>query len=85
MLQDYFKGASTPHQDYIKTSLRLIKSPSILTKDYLQAAKTPLKESSKTILTLLQDFLKDNVKTILNYLNTPFSILNDIPNSLKPN
>ena len=49
MLQDYFKGASTPHQDYIKTSLRLIKIPSILAKDYLQAAKTPLKESFKTM------------------------------------
>ena len=49
MLQDYFKGVSTPHQDFIKTSFRLIKIPSIPAKDYLQAAKTPLKESFKTM------------------------------------
>ena len=40
-LKDYFKAASTPHQDNIKTSSSLIKRPSILTKVHLQAAKKP--------------------------------------------
>ena len=57
------------------TFLRLIKSQSILTKDYLQAAKTPLKESFKTMsnvkITSRQILFPTFVKLSLNSTENP--------------
>ena len=57
LLKKYFKAVSTPHQDNIKTSSRLIRSPSILTKVHLQAGKKHLKNPLRQcqMLRLFQD------------------------------
>ena len=49
-------------------------------QDYFETDFRILQGTFKLILILL----KDNVNTNLNYLNTPFRILKNIPNSLKP-
>ena len=71
MLQDFLKNrllnaASTPLQDYIKTSSRLIKSPSTQTKDYLQSAKTPSKEC--------QDYFETDFRILKFYLKTTYML-----------
>ena len=69
LLKDYFKAASTSHEDFIKTSS--ILSPSILTKDNLQAAKTSLEQCQylKTTYRLFQGTFKITLKLLrLKYI-----------------